>query len=231
MSTEKTDKKADVAKKVQAQKLKNLERALKEERLGLTAISTAFVQTHGHPEAMLAKLEAMVRSAVEDPRVKPRTKSALIAGQQMVDRALRIHLGQPQPLFTDEDTPNTGHVNPGDVKRLANPPEEQQVGLFADGGNGVADAVAAHEDRESTTRKVNEHIVKLLRANGPQTDPELLELWVTSDPPCTLSRQTLYDHRVEMVRSGRLIDSGEERTVAGRKRPVWDLLERTALTA
>jgi hypothetical protein len=224
-----TEKREHVAKRARDQKMRNLERALKEERLGLTAIATAFVQTHGDADAMAAKMEAMVRSAVEDPRVKPGVKKALIAGQQIVQRALAIHLGQPQPLFTDGDVPDTGHVNPSEAKALANPPEAQQVGLFG-GSDGLEDALAAHDDRESLNRKIADHIVRLFRENGPMTDWELLGKYEVSEPPIVLARWDLYAHRVDLTRNGRIVDTGERRRGGGRTGPVWDLLERTALT-
>src|SRR4051794_17334380 len=101
------DKKKGVEKRIERAKVRNLERALKEERLGLTAIGIAFAKTHGDADAMLGALENMVRAAMEDPRVSAKTKQAMLSGQQILERALAIHRGRPQPLFNDDGTPNT----------------------------------------------------------------------------------------------------------------------------
>src|SRR4051794_6708214 len=111
-------KRKEVEKQVQRKREANLERALKEERLALTALATAFIQTHGNPDALFAQLERMVTAAADNPRVKPRVKQTLIDGHRILERALAIHRGRPQPLFDDDNRPNTGHVNAGDVKTL-----------------------------------------------------------------------------------------------------------------
>lgn len=226
-------KRKELERKTKDKKIANLERALREERMGLTAIATAFCLTHGNPERMMRKLEDMVRAAVDDPRQKPGVKRALINGQQVAERALAIYLGKPQPLFDeDDDRPDTGHVNPSDARALADPPE-QQVGFNFDGGNGegAAEAIAAHQEREALLSRVDDFIIRLVRENDPMTDVELHELYcVQEERPTPLSWQNFYDRRVDLTRRGRLVDTGDKKHAKGRARPTWDVIERSVLT-
>src|SRR5881409_3000073 len=130
-------------KKLAASQIKNLERALKEERLGITALALAFVKAHGAPELILRRVQAMVRNA-DEAGAKPRTKQVLIAGQHMVERALAIEMGKPQPLFSDE--PDIGHVDAAKAKALAaGATEPEQIGLDLSGNGGTVGDVRGAE--------------------------------------------------------------------------------------
>lgn len=223
-------KRRSVESKVQAKKVANLERALKEERLALTAIATVFVKTHGNPDALFAALDRMVTAAADNPRVKPRVKQTLIDGHRILDRALAIHRGKPQPLFdADENRPKQGVVNPSEVRQLTEPEGDEQQGLPLNGG-GVEEAVAAMEERGALTRRIDDAIVRLVRENEPMTDVELYDVYCADADTPKVPWDVFYGHRTDLTRRGRVIDNGERRFVRGRMRPLWDLIERTALT-
>lgn len=222
------EKRKDVEKQVKAKKVQNLERALKEERLALTVLATAFVKTHGNVDHLFAQVEAMVTAAAENPRVKPRVKQTLIDGHNILERALAVHRGRPQPLFDDNGRPSTGHVNASEVKALANPPEQQQ-GLPLNGG-GVAEAVAAMEERRTTDERIEDAIVRLIRDGHVVTDVELYDHYCADEAAPKVPWEKFYERRTDLTRRGRVVDNGERRFVRGRMRPVWDLIERTALT-
>lgn len=220
-------KRKAVEKQVQRRKIANLERALKEERLALTAIATAFVQTHGDADALFAQLERMVQAAATNPRTKPRVRQTLIDGHRILERALAVHRGRPQPLFDDELRPSTGHVNPSEVRALANPEEESQQALALNGG-GVAEAEATHRQLEDLNEKIDDGIVRVLRDGEPDTDIGLYDRYCATDAP-RINFERFYYRRTDLTKRGRLVDTGEKKFVQGRMRPTWDIIERKAL--
>lgn len=224
------DKKKRVEKRISAQRVRNLERALQEERLGLTALSTAFIKVSGDPSVLLARVDAMVRAAVDNPKVKARTLNALVAGQQMLERAAAIEAGKPQPLFDETTTPDVGHVDAGKVKELVAPPTEQQMGLAFSNGEGGHDVREALAEREATARRVQENIVRLFREHGPLSDRQIAYHYSLAAMQPPQSSTALKTHRIELTQTGRLLDTGERQKQGAQDIPVWDLVERAALT-
>lgn len=218
--------KAKSDKALKDRQIKNLERALKEERMGITAMALAFIKAHGDPELILRRIEAMVRNA-DEAGAKPRTKQVLIAGQHMVERALAIEMGKPQPLFTDE--PDVGHVPPGQAKELAEGASKpEQIGLdFSGNGGTVGDVRTAEEDKAKTTERVKDAILALLVDHGAMTDGELYVRYAKRTDFLTQSAGSLRARRTELVRAGRLVKNGDKRE-GDKDVPVWDLYERAA---
>jgi hypothetical protein len=202
---------------VAAARAKELERALKEERIGLLGITMAILRMSVDPQAVSDRLDALVRAAQANPRTRPGTMSALIEGQKLMRRALAIELEKPQPLFE----PDIGPTKPEAVIDLVDHPEEQQMGL-ALGTNGASDAEAAAQDRAATIARVQEAVIAMFVEHGSLTDAELYGHYIMRTDFVKQSPGSLRTRRVELVRKGRIVDSHEVRD--GDK--VWDLVER-----
>jgi hypothetical protein len=110
--------KATPAKKVEKrlleQEVKNLERALKEERTGLVAVARIVIEECPDSRRLLRRLEAMARKA-EEQRAPARTRDAIRHGHAQLARALEQVQGRAQGLFD----PHVGHVQPSKVEALA----------------------------------------------------------------------------------------------------------------
>jgi hypothetical protein len=206
----------EVQKRAKEQHLKNVERALKEERTGLVAIARVFLEEAENPGAVIRRLEAMVRAA-ENGNTPARTRDALRYGYQVLSRAAEQAQGKPQGLFD----PNVGHVRTDAVNRLVNS-QDHQVGLFATNREPLRDVVDAGQERAQFSTKTREIILGCYRDLGELTDDELAA-------ECQLkrvfvTRGTLKSYRKELTRLGRLIKG----TATAGGEPRWKLMEHNS---
>jgi hypothetical protein len=205
----------DVQKRAKEQHLKNVERALKEERTGLVAVARVFLEESDNPGAVLRRLEAMVRAA-ENNGAPVRTRDALRYGYQVLARAAEQAQGKPQGLFS----PNVGHVRAASVTKLVTQ-EDHQVGLFATSREPLQDVVDASVERAQFSQTTREVILDCFRERGELTDEEVAE--ECQRRSIILSRGTLKSYRKELTRLGRLIQG----TATSGGEPKWKLLEHS----
>lgn len=201
---------------------RSLERALKEERTAIAAITKCFLLECPSPERALARIEAMVRAADANPRTTAATRRTLIDGATFVRTAIERELGKPQSLFD----PHVGHVKGEAVDKLVQGSEvPEQLGLAHDGKLG--DTVAAHEERTETLAVVQNALVDVIRTHGAMTDAGL---WYMYSQNITVPRQSAAEisaRRKELTRSGRLRRAGSATDAGGV--PKWDLVERALM--
>lgn len=214
MAAAKAKKRADQAH------VKNLERALKEERLGLMCITAAFVKECPDPDALRRRLDRMVHLAHENPKVPQATKAAMRAGVQLVEAAIAVDMKKPQPLFD----PNVGHTAPAKVEDIVDPP---QVGAgqatLAPGGQGGLEALQHDADDQQAAHKAMQATVVSLFEAAPEglSDGEML---LASGQPGVpyVPHDALVKVRKELLKMGRLANTGMRRN----DQPVFDLAER-----
>lgn len=192
---------------------RSTEKALREERLALAAITKVMLLECPEPARVLSRLDAMVRAADANSRVPATTRRALLDGTRFVRAAMeREHLFDPP-----EAAPK-----PENVDALVTSTEgPSQLGLDGQ-GSFLGDVEAAHAERVGTLRRVHEAIVELIRERGPMGDRELWERYtfIAHDrnwPP--QSPTAIADRRKELCGAGRLVGAG---------RATWELVERVA---
>lgn len=201
-------------------RIKELERALAEERVGVLGIAIAFLRESPSPQRLAHRLDAMARNAATNPKVKGGTKKALIEGNKLVQRALAIELEKPQPLFE----PDVGPAKPEAVAEVVERSDSAGVQEAMDlGGNGDG-LMDAHTERQRTLERVYEAVVAMFVEHGSMTDPELQARYMARTDFVKQSAGALRARRVELVQKGRLVRTTEQRD----DKPVWDLLERAA---
>jgi hypothetical protein len=206
---------AAINKRAQEQRVKNLERALKEERTGLVAVAKAFLESSENPAALLRRLEVMARNA-EDKRVPARTRDAIAHGHAVLQRAAEQTQGRPQGLFD----PDVGHVPPARVRALTEAPVQQQIGLGFTESDPLLDVRAERAERTQGEQAIRDMIVECLRAK-PLTDRQLEVECRRRLMPLKLT--TVRQYRTELSRLGRLVSHDP---VGGE--PTWKLLEHKA---
>lgn len=196
---------------------RSAERALREERLALAALTKVMLLEVPDPRRVLARLEAMCRAAEENPRTTAATRKMLLDGTRFVRTAIERDTARPQTLFD----PHVGHIKKSEVDKLVTPTEgEQQLGLI-NHESTLGDVEAAHTDRVDTIAKAHSAIVEIVRANGPLTDRQLHGHYITaatSNGWPWQSQGALTERRKELTNSGRLAAVGNG---------AWDLIERT----
>lgn len=202
-------------KDVKAAAVRSKERALQEERLGLAAIAKVIVDEVRDPDRLLARLEAMTRFAQQNGSTPLRTRQALLDGTALIRNAINRERDKPQELL---DPPGWRHVNPAAVNRIANVEPVQQLGL-ADKGD-LDDVADANKEQAATIAAVQSVIVEVLR-EGPATDAEIYRRYIKVEGAPLHSPRSLLTRRRELLRSGRINESGK---LEG-KEILWTLVE------
>lgn len=208
-------KKADPAvKRAREQHVKNLERALKEERTGLVALARAFLEESPDPNALVRRVEGMVRQA-ERAGAPLKTRDAIRFGHSILTRAAEQLQGRPQTLFD----PDVGHVPPAKAEVLSRPPEAEQLGLGITERNSVADVETERQERARSAAEVRSALLRLFQESGPMSDQDMVAAYLRSGRK--LSPVVLKANRRELSRLGRLVKDG----TAANGDPRWMLLE------
>jgi hypothetical protein len=205
----------DVTKRAREAHVRNLERALKEERTGLVAVAKAFLEESPNSGALLRRLEAMVRAANANS-APARTRDAIGYGYAVLARAAEQAQGKPQGLFD----PHVGHVPPAKVEALTTPSEHVQVGLEFRESTPLADVEAGQSESSAFAQRVRATILTCYEGCGALTDGELRAEYTRRAGPVTAG--LLKDHRKALTRTGRVVKSDE---TTGED-PRWTLLER-----
>jgi hypothetical protein len=214
MPTEAKGKRTAAVKRAQESHIKNLERALRDERTGLIAVARVFMEDAPDPGRLLGRLEAMVRQA-ERNGAPARTRDAIAYGHSVLARAREQMQGRPQQLFE----PDVGHIKPSAVEKLTAPDEHQQVGLGFAESRPLGDVQAADAERQEFALRLRTRIIDCYEDGGAMTDAELRAAYTRHYG--ALKAETLKAQRTELARLGRLVRSepkGGETT--------WILLER-----
>jgi hypothetical protein len=214
--------KATPAKKVEKrlleQEVKNLERALKEERTGLVAVARIVIEECPDSRRLLRRLEAMARKA-EEQRAPARTRDAIRHGHAQLARALEQVQGRAQGLFD----PHVGHVQPSKVEALTEPVEAQQIGFGFTERDPLSDVQERDQERAAGERAIREMIVTCFKDCGALTDGQLEAEYRRRATPLKLG--TLKAQRKELTRLGRLAQGD----LAG-DTPTWNLVEAGLIT-
>lgn len=185
---------------------KGLAKALREEREALVAIAIAFVREANEPRAMRRRLEAMARSAEQDPKLPERTRAMMRTGVRLVSRALEVEARRPQGLFD----PNVGHVRPDRVRSLAGARTDQ---LGIGGGDGsIVDVEESAQQRQAYSSGAKRAILDCYRtAGGSLSDEELVHAYferaIARDVPL-LTKGRIKAYRIELTRVGLLATDG-----------------------
>jgi hypothetical protein len=199
---------------------RSLQRALREERLAIAAIVKVFLLEVPDPGRVLARLDAMVRAAEQNPRTPATVRRQLIDATRFVRTAIERERGKPQSLLD----PHVEHVSPAAVDKLvATTDGPQQLGLVGN-ESVLGDVEAAHEQRVTTIAVVHKALVEILREKGAASDVELHSYYLEANQEGALPPQSLKavtDRRRELVAAGRVVSVGQR---AGTAR--WDIVER-----
>lgn len=196
----------------QASRIKNLERALLEERTAVIAIATMALREARDPEALLRRVEGTAVALARQPRSSPKTREATQAAATAFRRAAEIEMGRPQGLFD----PDVGHVSPEAVQRLVEDSNAPLPGIDLDGGRSQREA------------SLDRAIVRLLAV--PCTDPDL-HIRVMGDGLLAADRREVYHRRVALTKAGRVVDTGQRAPGVtwpdrpGEPAPLWGLVE------
>lgn len=209
----------DAKEKAREARIKELERALKDERIGVLGIAIAFLRESTAPHALARRLEVMAHNAVDNPKVRAGTRTALVEGNKLVQRALAIELEKPQPLFE----PDLGPANPAQVAEAVERSDAGagQASMDLSGGDDAASS--ALDERQRTLDRVYEAIVALLHEHGAMTDAEIQARYAARADFLPQSAGALRARRTELTRRRRLVASKDKRDGA----MIWDLLERS----
>lgn len=199
---------AGATKLTEQQRIRNLERALRKERLGLVGIALAFLKESPDPARLMARLERMVEAAAVDPR-KAKAAPVLRDGLALIKRAMEQELGKPQGLFD----PDVGHVPPDEAQELTELPADQPISLLS------PDQMIQY--REAGEREVRALIIEALR-QGPATDAELVARYLALGGP-PHKRRSIQRHRIELARLGRITSVPSEQGGNGAS---WRLTEQ-----
>jgi len=203
-------------KRVKQAASRSTERALREERLALAAIAKCFVLESPDPGRLLARLEAMARSAQQNGKTTVAVRQSLLDSVKLIRNAINRELGKPQELLD----PHVGHVIPSRVERLVGDDTiPQQLGLMSNGDLG--DVIAAHDEQTATIFHVHEKVVEVLRS-GPATDREIYRRYTLRPDTKPHSKTALTERRKELTQTGRIRDTGSKH----KGEPVWALVEQ-----
>jgi hypothetical protein len=200
-------------KKLTAAKQRSAERALREERQALLAITKVMLLEVRDPSRVLARLDAMARAARD-----PVQQRLILDATRFVRAAVAQELGKAQPLFD----PHVGHVRPEKVDALVEPTEgEQQLGLDGQ-GSFLGDVEQEHTERVATIGRVHDAIVELIREHGAADDRLLHSRYLVKAVGGGLPTQSagaIRERRQELSAAGRLVSAGSG---------TWDLVERAS---
>lgn len=200
--------KASIKKKLEAKRVRNLEAALKEERLGLMALTLAFCRSHGDPDRLMAKVNAMAAAIADDPRASAGLRAAMVHGRAYIENALAVEAGRPQRLFE----PDVGHVKPDQAVRLVNAGPEQMT---------LGGPEASMNQRDDFSQRVDAGLVAALEV-GALTEEELFARYAINPDNPRASQAQLRRRRRHLANLGRLVKTSEEGT------DKWTTIERTA---
>lgn len=195
---------------------RSAEKALKEERLALAAITKVMLLEVPDPGRVLARLEAMARAAEGNPRTPLATRKMLQDGVKFVRTAIQRENGKPQALFD----PHVGHLKAEKVDALVDATDgAQQLGLTGQ-DSFMGDVEAAHTERVDTISTVHGAIVTLIQEHGPLNDRELFDRYIMEGARWPIqSAKALGERRKELTGAGRLVG-------AGGTPPKFELVER-----
>lgn len=195
-------------KKLEAKRVKNLEAALKEERLGLMALTLAFCRSHGDTDLLMSKVNAMAAAVADDPRASAGLRAAMIHGRAYIENAVAIESGRPQRLFE----PDVGHVKPDDAARLVNAGPEQM---------SLGGPQASMEQRDDFVQRVDAGLVAALEV-GALTEEELFARYALNTANPRASKAQLRRRRRQLANVGRLVKTTDEGA------DKWTTIERMA---
>jgi hypothetical protein len=197
--SEKLDKKLKRAQKI------NLERLLKEERTGLQALATAFLEESSDPDALMERLELMASNAIKTNKSE-RVRDVLVYGLEIYRRAYARYALKPVPLFDPEQEQ--------EAEELASPPEAVR---------GMTDPSEDHRAISQRDENIRSKILSLYQFHGSLSDPQLHELYTQSYGP--ENKYHIWRQRKELTRIGVVTNQG----ATDKSRPndwQWNLTER-----
>lgn len=194
-------------KKLEAKRIKNLEAALKEERLGLMALTLAFCRSHGDTDRLVAKVNAMAAAVADDPRASAGLRAAMVHGRAYIENAVAVEAGRPQRLFE----PDVGHVKPDQAAALVDAGPEQMT-------LGGPEASITH--REDFAQRVDAGLLAALEV-GALGEDELFARYAMNQDNPKASQAQLRRRRRHLANVGRLVKTSEGGT------DKWTTIERT----
>lgn len=202
-----------VLERAQAARVRQLERALRDERTALVAIATMALREARDPEALLRRVEGSAAAVAAQPRSSPKSREALRAAAEAFRHAVAIEMGRPQALFE----PDVGHVRPEAVTKMVVDAPPPLPGMDAAGGRAQREAA------------LDASILRVLRV--PRTDPGLHQAVMRDGSVHAPDRREVYYRRVALTQAGRVAATGT--TVPGETwpdrpgepAPLWGLIE------
>jgi hypothetical protein len=193
--------------KLERAKVKQLERALQQERTGLQAIATACLEEARDPEALLHRLELMADNAVRTNKPQ-RLRDVIVYGLDIYKRALERHELKPQRLF---------EVGPGceqdeSVLELARPRA---------GSGRVVSPSEEHRERSAAEEEIRRRILSIYEFEGGMSDLKLVDRYTHRHGPIAATQ--LWRQRKFLTSSGVVANRGGIETPESY---IWDLTER-----
>jgi hypothetical protein len=187
----------DLKESVRDARLRETERLLREERLGLDAIVTAFLQEVPVPERLMERLDQMAAVAIER-NLSARACDAILFGQQMYRRRLERHLLKQQELLP-RDEPELIAADNGTQATLIEPQD-------------------LHVAQTAAERELRERVLAIFRIKGGLTDRELVNHYRATYGG-GVARQQVTQARKALRRQGLLANRAGSDWI-------WDLRER-----
>lgn len=178
------------------QRVRLLERALRDERAGLLVVCRAAARLCG-PERLEKALEAKAQNAVANPRLPPKARDAIVNGFELVKRAREQEEGRPQTLFSNV---HVGHIDPELVEKAAGNGEAQL---------GFEDPSSAAKEQEQVAASVREAIIKIVREEGASPEEVIIRQYVRNDAGPRVPVHMIVAQRNELTRLGRLVNVGK----------------------
>lgn len=179
-------------------RLREAERLLSQERLGLDAVATAFLQESHDPVELMHRLDRMAEAAVERD-LSARARDAIIFGQQLFRRRLERHLLKQQELLPRD--------------------EAEQLQDGADQGS-LLEPADLHGALASADREMRERILTIFRNVGALSDRDLSENYNRTYGGA-VPHERLQQARKALTRQGLLFNRAGSDWI-------WDLREREA---
>lgn len=179
-------------------RLREAERLLSQERLGLDAVATAFLQESHDPVQLMHRLDRMAEAAVERD-LSARARDAIIFGQQLFRRRLERHLLKQQELLPRDE-----------AEQLQDPPNQ----------GSLIEPVDLHGALASADKEMRERVIALFRSLGGLSDRGLSENYNRTYGGA-VPHERLQQVRKALTRQGLLFNRAGSDWI-------WDLRERDA---
>lgn len=177
----------ELRESVRDARLREAERLLQQERLGLDAVVTIFLQLTPDPERAMERLDQMAETAVEQ-NLSARTRDAIIFGQQLFRRRLERHLLKQLELLPLDE-----------AEKLADNVGEQ---------GSLLEPHTIHGAQASAEQETRDRVLAVFRNKGVLSDVDLYRAFQMAYRG-SASRAQIEQARVSLRRQGILARSGD----------------------